>query len=267
MLIVSNGTPIPATISGTGTTFKLFTTQVNLPGSSRLSGQDSIFRWSGSMNAGVNTNVQCLIFANYPATQVTNSLSNITSASMVNNVATYNVNNNFVVGQYVTVANIANANLSGYVGPLISANNTAITANIVNGTVLAIANIANAAQTANVQLAAQPLYVGAVSPTQLLNTNLPFDGEIRLSGDQASAVLFASGSDRTINLNTTGLQVNISTPTGLFNGTQSAASTGLNGVPQVNFKQEPPVYLTVAYTFGSSNANNAMTLESAFLES
>lgn len=266
MLQTSTGTPVPATVTGTGTTPKLFSSVANVPGSLRLSGQPFTARVAGVINAGVNTNVQLSVYANYPATQVANSVANITSASMTNNVATYNGANTYVVGQYVTVANVVNSSLNGTVGPLISANATAFTANIVNGAVLAIANIANAAQTATSQLAAQPLYVGVVSPSLLLNTAVPFMAEIRMFGDNSSGVLACTGNDSTVNLAAAGYAPNTQTPTAAFNGTIAPASNGLNGVAQVNFKQEPPVYLTVGYAFGSSNANNTATLDTFYIE-
>lgn len=264
MLIVSNGTPIPATISGTGILPKLFSTQLNMPGSSRLDGQSFILRWTGNLNVAANMNVQAFVFANYPSGQ---TIANITSASMTNNVATYNATNTYVVGEYVTVANIANANLSGTVGPLISANATAFTANIINGAVLAIANIANAAQTANAVLTATPLYVGVVSPTLLLNTILPFQGEIRCFGDNSSGVITCTGNDSTTNLAAAGFAPNTQTPTAAFNGTLAPASNGLGTIAQVNFKTEPPVFFTIGYAFGANSANNVATLKTFFLES
>lgn len=272
MLVVSRGIhggtglPVsagsPAIINSTGTTVQLYDGQnvnatpaaalVNVPGSNRLDGAQWELRASGEVFPGVASNIQLMVYANYPAGQWANA--NITSASMASNVALYNANNNYVVGMFVTVANIVNTSLNGTVGPLTAANNTSFSAANVNGATLAIANIANAAQVATGVITSVPLYTSAVSPTLAVNTNIPFMVDIRCAGGQRSNIVTCTGTDQTVNNNGTALVPNSSTGTVL-------------PVPGVNFALEPCLYLTIGHTWGASNANNQGFLKSMYLES
>lgn len=252
MIIVSNGSPLPSTIKGTGTTVQTYGAALNAQGSNRLNGQEFIVRASGSVLPGVASNVQLQIFASYPAGQYPNA--NITSASMTNNVATFNGTNSYLVGQFTTVSNIANTSLNGVVGPLISANATAFTAANVNYATLAIANISNTAQTATAAIAPSLVYSANVSPTLTVNVAIPFMAELKCVGDTSSQILTAVGSDQTVNANGTSLNPNSSTGT-------------VVPIPGVNFAAEPPLQFTVGHIWGSSNANNAGTLRSFYLES
>lgn len=251
----SNGTLVtassPVTIIGTGTAAQLYAANLNLPGSNRQNGQTGVVRICGSVFPNTASNVKLIVNANYPSGQY--PTASITSASMTNNVALYNGTNTFVVGQFVTLANIVNANLNGAIGPLQTANATAFTAANVNGATLAIANIANAAQTATAAISSVPLYTAAASPTLTVNVNAPFKCVIDLAGDSLSGVVTASGTDQTVNANGTALVPNSSTGTIL-------------PVPGVNFALEPALYLTVSHTFGVSDANNAGTVRQFLYE-
>jgi hypothetical protein len=261
MLLVVNAPSIPASVIGTGTAAQKFAANINMPGSSRQDGAAFNLVVGGSILPAVNSNAQLQVWATYPtingSPQYPNA--NITSAAMVNNVATYNGSNNFLAGQYVTVANIANTSLNGTVGPLLTANATAFTASNVNGAILAIANIANAAQTSSAAIAPVPFYTAVASPTLLLNTSVPFAARLQCQGDAASGFLTATGQDFTLNVNSAA------------NGTAAVVpnlSTGtVVPVPGVNFKNEPPLVFTVSEAFGVSNANNAATLKQFGLES
>lgn len=257
------GAQLPNTVSGTGTTAKTFGPQVNLPGSTRIDGQQVIVRIGGNISAGVSSTAVLTLYANYPTlangapqypfANITNAVANTTGGA---NIALYNANNNFVIGQYVNVTNVASS-LNGLVGPLIVANSTAFAGQVAG------ANVANAAaitltNTAGATIAAQPLYTGAASPALNVSGVAPFMAEIRLLGDVGSGVVMAYGTDQVVNINVTNNGPNV---------LQLATSTGLcNPVPGVNFKNEPPLYLTVAETFGSSNANNTATLKCFFIE-
>lgn len=241
----------PTVIKGTGTAAQLYPVTLNIPGSNRVNGQTSVVRIAGSVFPNVASNVRLIVSVGYPAGQY--SAASIASASMTNNVALYNGNNNFVVGQYVTVANIANTNLNGSVGPLTTANATAFSSANVNGATLAIANIANAAQTATGVVATTPIYTSNISPTLTVNVNAPFKCVLDLCVDSLSGVLVCSGSDQTANANGTAIVANTS-------------SGVITPVPGINVALEPAYYLTVSHTFGTSDANNAGTLRQFLFE-
>jgi hypothetical protein len=241
----------PATIKGTGTAAQVYPVFLNIPGSNRINGQTAVVRIGGSVFPNTASNVKLQVSVNYPAGQY--AAASITSASMANNVALYNGTNNFVVGQYVTVANIANANLNGTVGPITVANATAFSAANVNGATLAIANIANAAQTASAAIGAVPLYTSNVSPTLTINVNAPFKCVLDVCVDSLSGILNASGSDQTANANGTAILSNSSTGT-------------VTPVPGINVALEPAYFLTVSHTFGTSDANNAGTVRQFLYE-
>lgn len=262
MFIVANAPNLPATVTGSGTAAQTFTPQLLAPGSSRLDGQQFQVRFGGTLIPNTASTAKVTVFANYPnlangAAQY--PLASITSAIMTNNVATYNGANNFVPGQYVTVANIANANLSGSVGPILTANANAFTASNIGGATLAIANIANAAQTATAVIAPLPVYTANVSPTLTTKVAIPFQGELTLQGDSKSGIILAFGTDKTVNVNASA------------NGTPALVPNVSTGtvvpVPGVNFANEPPVFFTIAETFGSSDAGNSAVLKNFFLES
>jgi hypothetical protein len=215
-----------------------------------------VVRIAGAVYPNAAGNVVLTVYANYGnyANGVNQyPTASITSAVMVNNVATYNGTNTFAIGQYVTLANIANTSLNGTVGPLQTANATAFTSNNVNGAALAIANIANVAQTATAAIGPVPIYTGAASPTLKALTNAPFFTDIALYGESKSGIITAYGTDKTINNNGTALVQNVSTGT-------------IIPVPGVNFQVEPPIYLTVAHTFTVSDANNVGWLKQFSLE-
>lgn len=260
MDIVSVATPLPNTVSGTGTTAKTFAAQLNMPGSSRTDGQQAIVRVGGNLSAGVSSTAQITVYANYPAGQypfsnITNAVANTTGGA---NIALYNANNNFVLGQYVNVTNVSSG-LNGLVGPLLVANSTAFAGQVAG------ANVANAAaitltNSAGATVAAQPLYTGVASAALNVGGTAPFMAEIRCFGISAANanILTAFGTDQVLNINITNNGPNF---------LQALTSTGLiNPVPGVNFKNEPPVYFTVAETFGSSNAANTATLTEFYLE-
>jgi hypothetical protein len=250
----------PAVASGTGTNALPYggTTPValNIPGSNRADGIEFAVRLAGYVFPNTASNVTLTVSANYGnfangASQY--PTASITSASMTNNVALYNGTNNFLIGQYVNLGNIANANLNGIVGPLQTANATAFTSNNINGAALAIANIANAAQTATAAISSTPIYTGAASPTLKVNTNAPWYAVLDAYGDSKSGIFTMKGTDQTVNTTATGYSQNVSTGT-------------IQPVPGVNFQVEPPIYLTVATTFGTSDANNAAYLQQMSLE-
>ncbi|MCU1305181.1 MAG: hypothetical protein JWQ87_5465 [Candidatus Sulfotelmatobacter sp.] len=283
MLIVANGSPIPATVSGTNpTTYvpggaagsgapqptKLFSALINAPGSLRMDGSQAIVRASGNISAGVSTNTQFSLYVNYP-TLVTGALqypaANITAANTFNTagtgIALFNANNNFVLGQYVSVTNV-NAQYNAIIGPLSLANATAF-GGFING---AAAVNASGGATVNTSAAGfatmlpQPLYSGAnVSGVINVGGIGLFSGEVRLLGDQGSGLLTAYGTDNVVNVNlVSASNVNVY---------QSFTSTGvITPVPGVNFKNEPPFTLSIGETFGASNAGNTATLKSFYLE-
>lgn len=257
MIVTATGTSVPSTVSGAGTTAKAFTSQLQLPGSGRVDGQQFIVRGSGKVVPGVASTLTLNVLANYP-TLATGAAqyptASITSAAMTNNVATYNGTNNFVVGQFVTLANIANTSLNGNVGPLTTVSATSFTATNVAGATLAIANIANVAQTATAAINPVIIYAANASPALTVNVGAPFMFELRGSGDSTSKVVTFVGSDQTVNVNSAGAAV-------------ANSSTGtIAPVVGVNLANEPPLFFTVSETFGSSNANNTITLTSLFLE-
>lgn len=251
----------PATIGGTGTTTQLYggsstPVRIAIPGSNRAAGTQFDVRAGGSVFPGVASNVKLqlqLVYPSYSNGAAQYPTANITSASMTNNVALYNGTNNFVIGQYVQVANIANTDIQGTVGPLLTANANAFTAANINGVALAEANIANAAQTATAAIAPVPLYNANVSPTLTVNVNAPWCVALRVFGDSTSNVVSVTGSDWTVNANGTALVPNLST------GTAQPA-------PGVNFQLEPAFYLQVGHAFGTSNANNAGKMQTFVLE-
>lgn len=259
----SIGASSPATVGGTGTTPQLYggaTTAValSIPGSNRYNGQEMHVRLAGSVFPGVASNVKLTVYANYPS--YPNGAAqyptvSVTSASMTNNVALYNVAaHTFVVGQFVTVTPVANTDIQGTVGPITAVNATSFSAANINGATLAEANIANAAQTATAAIAPIPLYNAVASPTLTVNVNAPFGAAMTLLGDSSSGVLtIIGGTDVTVNANGTALVPNTSTGT-------------VSPVPGVNFQLEPVINLTVAHTFGASNANNAGRLRMFTLE-
>jgi len=259
MLIVSQGTPLPNTITGSATTAQSFSSQLNLPGSSRLSGQPFTIRAAGNITPNTSSTTQLTVYANYPAGQypfanITNAVGNTTGGA---NVALYNANNNFVLGQYVNVTSVSSG-LNGLVGPLIVANATAFAgqvagANVANAAAITLTNAAGAA------VPGQPFYTGVASPALNVLGVQPFMAEIRCIGDSTANVMTAFGTDQVININITNNGPNFF---------QAVTSTGLiNPVPGVNFKAEPPLYFTVAETFGSGSAGNTATLKAFYLES
>ncbi len=294
MIIVSNGSPLPNSVSGVSATWpsllpgtngltagpqpaKLFSAIVNTPGSLRMDGSETIVRASGNITGGVSTNTQLSLYLNYP-TLSTGALqyptANITAAVSVNSASTngpalFNCNNNFVVGQYVSVNMQPNTQFYGIVGPLTVANSTAF-AGLING-----ANIVNASGGATVNTSTtglatmlpQPLYTG-LNTISVINVGQvsPFMAEVRLCGDAGSNVVFAYGVDGMVNysLVTAGTGLAASPDSAVW-VVQQNVGTGL-AVPGINFKNEPPFTVQVAETFGSSNAANAATLKSFYVE-
>lgn len=261
-VVVVSAPNIPNTVTGAGTTAQLFGPKLQVPGSSRLDGQTFNVVLGGSIFPNTASNAQLTVWANYPNINGSPQYPNcsITSAIMTNNVATINGSNNFVAGQYVSITGMANANLNGTAGPLLSANATAFTVSNINGATLAIANISNASQTNCVAaINAVPFYTANVSPTLTVNTYVPFNASVRCLGDVNSNVLTGFGQDFTVNVNASA------------NGTAAIVpnlSTGtVVPVPGVNFKNEPPVYFTVSETFGASSAGNSAVLKQFILES
>lgn len=251
----ATGGSVPNTVSGTGTLPKIYGPQLPIPGSLREDGQPMTIRASGNIVAGVSSTAQFTVFANYPAGQypvanVTNAVGNTTGGG---NVALYNANNNFVLGQYVTVANVAS--LNGLVGPLIVANSTAFAGQINSANV---GNVAAANVVGTATIAPQTMYNGVASPALNVGQTVPWMAEIRIVGSAASNIVTAFGTDQVVNFNTGNNGPNIY---------QAITSTGLvNPVAGVNMKAEPPLYFTAAHTFGSSNANNSGTLTCFYLE-
>lgn len=249
------GGSVPNTVSGTGTAPKTFGPQLPMPGSLREDGQPMTIRASGNIVAGVSSTAQLTVFANYPSGQypvanVTNAVGNTTGGG---NVALYNVNNNFVLGQYVTVANVAS--LNGLVGPLIVANSTAFAGQVNSANV---GNVAAANVVGTATIAPQPMYNGVASAALNVGQIVPWMTEIRIIGSAASNIITAFGTDQTVNFNTGNNGPNIF---------QAITSTGLvNPVTGVNMRSEPPIFFTVAETFGSSNANNSATMTCFYLE-
>ena len=262
MIVVSDtlgaanpGGSVPNTVSGTGGLPKLFSPQLNMPGSLREDGQPMTIRAAGNIVAGVSSTAQLTVFANYPSGQypvanVTNAVANTTGGA---NIALFNSNNNFVLGQYVTVANVAS--LNGLVGPLIVANSTAFAGQINSANVANVA-AANAVGTATV--GGQPMYNGVASAALNVGQVVPWMLEVRCVADFQSNILTAFGTDQMVNFNTGNNGPNLY---------QAITSTGLvNPVTGLNMKLEPPVYFTQAVTFGSSNANNQATIKCFYLE-
>src|ERR1700733_3931751 len=192
-MIVSNGAPLPNTVSGTnpvtylpGTNqvtagpqpVKLFSTLINAPGSVRLDGDLTRVIIGGNITGGVSTNAQLSLYLNYPtlssgSPQYPNA--NITAANTYNTAGTgfalFNANNNFVIGQYVSLNNMVNLQYGNgsIVGPLSVANSTAF-GGFING-----AAVVNASGGATVNVVAagyavmlpQPLYCGQNIGTQI----------------------------------------------------------------------------------------------------
>lgn len=234
-----------------------------MPGSSRLNGQPFVVRVGGVVTPNIGTSATLTVYANYPSGQypvanITNAVGNTTGGA---NIALYNANNNFVVGQYVTVANVSSA-LDGTVGPLVVANSTAF-AGQVGG-----ANVGNAAaitltNTAAATIAPQPFFV-QTGPALTNTANAaggpaPFTHEIRGLVDQTSGLMVCYGIGTWVNTNTPNNGPNVLPVT-------STAGVGW-GVPGVNTKLEPPVTFTAAITFNTGSLANAATLESFYLES
>lgn len=283
MLVVATGSPLPATVSGTnpttylptqnGTTsgpqpVKVFTSVINVPGSLRLDGAEAIIRASGNITGGVSSNTQLFLYLNYP-TLSTGSLqypnANITAANTFNTAGTgfalFNANNNFVIGQYVSVAAV-NAQYNGIIGPLSVANSTAF-GGFINGAAAVNASGGATVNTSAVGFATmlpQPLYVGlnTVSNLNVGQTGV-FMSEIRIMGDQGSNAVFAFGIDGVTNYNAA---------SGAVAGfvVQQNIGTGL-AVNGVNFRNEPPFVLSVGENFGVSNAGHNAVLKSFYLES
>lgn len=263
MDVVSVASPLPNTVSGTGTTAKIFSSVVNLPGSGRTDGRQFFVRGGGDIVPGVSSTGQLTVYANYPTLPngqlqypvgtIVNAVSNTTGGA---NIALYNCNNNFVLGQYVNVTNVQSS-LNGLVGPLIVANSTAFAGQVAGANVANVAAI-SLTNSAFASVLGQPLYTGVATPALNVSGTAPFMFELRCFGDTASNVLTAFGTDQTLNINITNNGPNFY---------QAVTSTGLiNPVPGVNFKNEPPVYFTAALTFGSSNASNTATLKNFFVE-
>lgn len=258
----SIGPSVPVVIGGTGTTPQVYggtsAVTVSIPGSNRFNGQELHVRLAGSVFPGVASNVKLTVYANYPsfsngAPQYPNV--SVTSASMTNNVALYNVAaHNYLVGQYVNVTPIANTDIQGTVGPLTAVNATSFSAANINGVALAEANIANAIQTGTASIAPVPLYNAVASPTLTVNVNAPFAAVLTLYGDSSSGVISVmGGTDTTVNANGTAFVPNVSTGT-------------VTPVPGCNFQIEPVLNISVAHSFGTSNANNAGRLRQMSLE-
>ena len=262
MIVVSDtvgaanpGGPTPNVVSGTGTLPKLFGPQLNMPGSLREDGQPMIVRAAGNIVAGVSSTAQLQVYANYPSGQypvanITNAVGNTTGAG---NVALFNANNNFVLGQYVTVANVAS--LNGLVGPLIVANSTAFAGQINSANV---ANVAAANVVGTATIAPQPMYNGVATPALNVGQIVPWMAEIKCTADFQSNILIAYGQDVTVNYNVGNVTQNF---------LQTVTSTGLClPVPGINMKAEPPVYFTAGVLFNSSSASNSSWLKAFYLE-
>lgn len=281
-VIVTAQASLPATVSGVNPTtylpgsnavtsgpqpVKLHTPVLNVPGTLRVDGEEQIVRASGNVVAGVSTNYQLALYVNYP-TLTSGSLqypaSNITAATTINTAGTgfalFNANNNFVVGQYVSVASV-NAQYNGTVGPLSVANSTAF-GGFINGAAAINASGGATVNTSAVGFATmlpQPLYYGLNTLTVLnVGQVVPFMSEIRISGDQGSNVVFAYGSDGVVNFNGSSSAVTGYVPSQGF-------GNGL-AVPGINWRNEPAFALSVGHTFGVSNAATVGVLKQFTLE-
>lgn len=294
-LIVANSAPLPNSVSGTNPTaygsllpgtngvtsgpqpVKLFSSLINAPGTLRMDGSQGIVRASGNITGGVSTNTQFSLYLNYP-TLASGGLqyptANITAAVTINSAGTngpalFNSNNNFVLGQYVSVNLSPNLQFQGIVGPLTVANSTAF-AGLING-----ANVVNASTgltvntstTALATMLPQPLYSGLNLVSNLnVGQVVPFMSEVRIAGDQESNLVFAFGIDGVINYNGVGAGTAAQS---LNNPAVWVVQQNIgNGqcVPGVNFKNEPPFTLQAGFTFGASSASNSSTLKAFFLE-
>jgi hypothetical protein len=293
-IVVATGSPLPNTVSGVSATWpsmqastngltagpqavKLFSSIINAPGSLRMDGSEAIVRAAGNITGGVATNTQFCLYLNYP-TLATGAaqypLANITAAVTINSAQTngpalFNANNNFVVGQYVSVNMQPNTQFYGIVGPLTVANSTAF-AGLING-----ANVVNASTGATVNTSTtgyatmlpQPLYIGLNTVANLnVGQTCPWMAEVRIQGDAGSNVVFAYGIDGVVNYNlvAAGTAAQSVNDTAVWVVQQNVGS-GL-AVPGINFRNEPPFTLQVGEIFSASNANNAATLKSFFLE-
>lgn len=262
--VTNGGVGVPNTVTGTGTSQKLFGPVVNVPGSSRLDGQPITVVAAGNINAGVSSTTLVSLVASYPTlasgapqypfANITNAVGNTTGGA---NIALYNGTNNFVIGQFVNVTNVQSS-LNGLVGPLIVANSTAFAgqvagANVGNVAALTLTNAAGAT--------IQPIniYNGAASVALNVGATVPWVMQVRLIGDQQSGIMVAYGTDSVVNLNTGNNGPNI-----YFAGQSTGTCTP---VPGVNFRAEPCLLLQVSETFGSSIAANTAWLKSFYLES
>lgn len=295
MLIVASGNPVPNTVSGTNAVWpamqagangvtsgpqntKLYSAIINAPGSLRLDGGEAIVRAAGNITGGVATNAQLYLYLNYPVL-ATGALqyptANITAAVVVNTAQTngpalFNANNNFVIGQYVSVNMQPNTQFYGIVGPLTTANSTAF-AGLING-----ANVVNASTGATVNTSTtgvaimlpQPLYHGLNTVANLnVGQACPWMAEVRIQGDSGSNVVFAYGIDGVVNYNL------VAAGTGAQGANNQAVwvvqqnvGNGL-AVPGINFKNEPPFTLQAGHNFSASNAGNTGVLKQFYLES
>lgn len=244
MVVTTQGqssTP-PVSVSGTGTTAKAFGTSINVPGTSRLAGKTFRIRGSGSVTTGTTGNVSLQLNVAYPSGQY--PATNCTTTALAGNVATYTVKNNFVAGQYVTVAGSTNdANLNFTTAKVIaSANANAITVAVTGSNV----NVANDAA-CQITLASFPLFAG--NTKSVAAGSAPFQFQVDLTGDASSNTVQGQWS--------TAIQDTIA------DGTQALSAV----IPGVNFALEPAFTVTPSVTFGTSNANNASTLVQFVLES
>ena len=283
MLIVSNASPIPNTASGTNPTtylaggtngncsvmpVKLFSSTINAPGTLRMDGSQAEVRASGNITAGVSTNTQFYLYVNYP-TLSTGTLqypaANITAVNVWNTAGTgyavFNANNNFVVGQYVSVSNV-NAQFNAIIGPLTLANATAF-GGFINGVAAVNASTGATVNTSAAGFATmlpQPLYCGPNATAINVGQVSVFGGDFTLIGDQGSGILTCLAARDSI------VNVNLVSASNI-NCYQPVVSTGaVLPVPGVNFKNEPPFTVQVGLVFGSSNAGNTATLKSFYLE-
>lgn len=292
-IVTATGSSLPNTVSGTATVWpamqvttngitsgpqpvKLFSSIINVPGSLRLDGQEAIIRAAGNITGGAAGNTQLCLYLNYPLLASGSPqypTATVTAATTINSAGTngpalFNANNNFVVGQYVSVNMQPNTQFYGIVGPLTVANSTAF-AGLING-----ANVTNASGGSTVNTGSgtatmipQPLYLGLNTVANLnVGQTVPFMSEVRIMGDQGSNVVFAYGVDGVVNYNLVGAgsAAQAATNPAVF-VVQQNVGNGL-AVPGINFKNEPPFTLQVGENFASSNASNAATLKAFFLE-